>query len=46
VHRFRFFGREVISFLLILPLACRDHHRHALSSYFTYWGINLSSGRS
>src|SRR6266576_363666 len=43
VHRFRFFGREVISFLLILPLALPGIITGmALSSYFTYWGINLS----
>ena len=29
VHRFRFFGREAISFLLVLPIALPgDHHRH------------------
>jgi len=43
VHRFRFFGREMISFLLVLPIALPGIITGmALSSYFTYWGINLS----
>ena len=33
VHRFRFFGRESISFLLITGMA--------LNSYFTYWKLNF-----
>jgi putative spermidine/putrescine transport system permease protein len=43
VHRFRFFGRETISFILVLPIALPGIITGmALSSYFTYWGINLS----
>jgi putative spermidine/putrescine transport system permease protein len=43
VHRFRFFGREMISFLLVLPIALPGIITGmALSSYFTFWGINLS----
>jgi putative spermidine/putrescine transport system permease protein len=43
VHRFRFFGRETISFLLVLPIALPGIITGmALSSYFTWWGINLS----
>jgi putative spermidine/putrescine transport system permease protein len=43
VHRFRFFGREAISFLLVLPIALPGIITGmALSSYFTWWGINLS----
>jgi putative spermidine/putrescine transport system permease protein len=43
VHRFRFFGREAISFLLVLPIALPGIITGmALSSYFTFWGINLS----
>jgi putative spermidine/putrescine transport system permease protein len=43
VYRFRFFGRETISFLLVLPIALPGIITGmALSSYFTWWGINLS----
>ena len=43
VHRFRFFGREMISFVLVLPIALPGIITGmALSSYFTWWGINLS----
>jgi len=43
VHRFRFFGREMISFVLVLPIALPGIITGmALSSYFTYWNINLS----
>ena len=43
VHRFRFFGRETISFILVLPIALPGIITGmALSSYFTFWGINLS----
>jgi putative spermidine/putrescine transport system permease protein len=43
VHRFRFFGRELISFALVLPIALPGIITGmALSSYFTWWGINLS----
>jgi putative spermidine/putrescine transport system permease protein len=38
VHRFRFFGREAISFLLVLPIALPGIITGmALNSYFTFW---------
>jgi putative spermidine/putrescine transport system permease protein len=43
VHRFRFFGREAISFLLVLPLALPGIITGmALNSFFTFAGWNLS----
>jgi putative spermidine/putrescine transport system permease protein len=43
VHRFRFFGREAVSFLLVLPLALPGIITGmALNSFFTFWGIDLS----
>jgi len=43
VHRFRFFGRETISLVLILPLALPGIITGlALRSFFTFGGINLS----
>ncbi len=43
VHRFRFFGREMVSFILVLPIALPGIITGmALSSYFTFWGWNLS----
>jgi putative spermidine/putrescine transport system permease protein len=43
VHRFRFFGREVVSFVLILPLALPGIITGmALNSFFNFGGINLS----
>ncbi len=43
VHRFRFFGREVVSFLLILPLALPGIVTGlALYSFFNFNGIALS----
>src|SRR3954471_6988578 len=37
VHRFRFFGREAVSFLLVLPIALPGIITGmALNSYFTY----------
>jgi putative spermidine/putrescine transport system permease protein len=43
VHRFRFFGRETISFLLVLPIALPGIVTGmALNSYFTYWKLNFS----
>ncbi|MBA3716942.1 MAG: ABC transporter permease [Actinobacteria bacterium] len=43
VHRFRFFGREVVSFVLILPLALPGIVTGmALNSSFTVAGIDLS----
>src|SRR3954454_4840924 len=38
VHRFRFFGRESISFLLVLPIALPGIITGmALNSYFAFW---------
>ncbi len=43
VHNFRFFGREAISFLLILPLALPGIITGiALSSFFAFSGFQLS----
>ena len=43
VHRFRFFGREVISFVLVLPLALPGIITGiALTSLFTFAGTTLS----
>jgi putative spermidine/putrescine transport system permease protein len=43
VHRFRFFGREVVSFLVVLPLALPGIITGmALNSFFGFNGINLS----
>jgi putative spermidine/putrescine transport system permease protein len=43
VHRFRFFGREVVSFVVILPLALPGIITGmALNSFFAFNGINLS----
>src|SRR3954469_14802418 len=42
VHRFRFFGRDSISFLLVLPIALPGIITGmALNSYFTYWDVNF-----
>jgi putative spermidine/putrescine transport system permease protein len=43
VHRFRFFGREVVSFVVVLPLALPGIITGmALNSFFNFNGINLS----
>jgi putative spermidine/putrescine transport system permease protein len=43
VHRFRFFGREAVSFLLVLPIALPGIITGmALNSFFTFAGWNLS----
>ncbi len=43
VHRFRFFGREVVSFLLVLPLALPGIITGiALYSFFNFNGVSLS----
>jgi putative spermidine/putrescine transport system permease protein len=43
VARFRFFGREAVSFLLVLPLALPGIITGmALSSFFTFAGISVS----
>ena len=42
VHRFRFFGREAVSFLLVLPIALPGIITGmALNSYFTFWNFNF-----
>jgi putative spermidine/putrescine transport system permease protein len=42
VHRFRFFGRDAISFLLVLPIALPGIITGmALNSYFVYWNLNF-----
>ncbi len=43
VHRFRFFGREVVSFLVVLPLALPGIITGmALNAFFAFNGLNLS----
>ena len=43
VHRHRFFGRETISFIFVLPLALPGIITGmALNSFFTFNGVNLS----
>jgi putative spermidine/putrescine transport system permease protein len=43
VHRFAFFGREVFSFMLVLPIALPGIITGmALNSYFVFWGMDLS----
>ena len=47
LHRFRFFGSESISLLLVLPIALPGIITGmALNSFFQFWSVNLSSGRS
>jgi putative spermidine/putrescine transport system permease protein len=42
VHRFRFFGRETVSFVLVLPIALPGIITGmALNSYFTYFKVNF-----
>jgi len=42
VHRFRFFGRESISFLLVLPIALPGIITGmALNSFFVFWKVNF-----
>jgi putative spermidine/putrescine transport system permease protein len=42
VHRFSFFGRDAVSFLLVLPIALPGIVTGmALNSYFTFWKINF-----
>jgi putative spermidine/putrescine transport system permease protein len=44
LHRFRFFGREAISFLLVLPLALPGIITGiALNSFFSFTGIQLGT---
>jgi putative spermidine/putrescine transport system permease protein len=43
VHRFRFFGRETVSFLLVLPIALPGIITGmALNSFFVFWHTNFS----
>jgi putative spermidine/putrescine transport system permease protein len=43
VHRYRFFGRETVSFLLVLPIALPGILTGmALNSYFAFWKIDFS----
>jgi putative spermidine/putrescine transport system permease protein len=43
VHRYRFFGRELVSFVLVLPIALPGIITGmALNSYFTFWKLNFS----
>jgi putative spermidine/putrescine transport system permease protein len=43
VHRLRFFGREAVSFMLVLPIALPGIITGmALNSFFTFSGTNLS----
>jgi putative spermidine/putrescine transport system permease protein len=43
VHRLRFFGREAVSFVLVLPIALPGIITGmALNSFFTFGGVNLS----
>jgi len=42
VHRFRFFGRESVSFLLVLPIALPGIITGmALNSFFVFWSANF-----
>src|SRR5919204_3967463 len=42
VHRFRFFGRETVSFLLVLPIALPGIITGmALNSFFVFWKSNF-----
>lgn len=43
VHRFRFFGRETVSFIVVLPIALPGIITGmALNSFFVFWGLPLS----
>jgi putative spermidine/putrescine transport system permease protein len=43
VHRLRFFGREAVSFILVLPIALPGIITGmALNSFFSWGGVNLS----
>jgi putative spermidine/putrescine transport system permease protein len=43
ISRFRFFGRETLSFLLVLPIALPGVITGiALSSFYTFWGAQFS----
>ena len=43
ISRFKFFGREIFSFLLVLPIALPGVITGiALSSFYTFWGVTFS----
>jgi putative spermidine/putrescine transport system permease protein len=43
VHRFQFFGKETVSFFVVLPIALPGIITGmALNSFFVFWGIGLS----
>ena len=43
VHRFKFFGKETVSFFVVLPIALPGIITGmALNSFFVFWGIGLS----
>jgi putative spermidine/putrescine transport system permease protein len=43
VHRYRFFGRETVSLIVVLPIALPGIITGmALNSFFVFWGIGLS----
>jgi putative spermidine/putrescine transport system permease protein len=43
ISRFRFFGRETFSFLLVLPIALPGVITGiALSSFYTFWGVQFT----
>ena len=43
VHRFAFFGRETVSFIVVLPIALPGIITGmALNSFFVFWGFGLS----
>jgi putative spermidine/putrescine transport system permease protein len=43
VHRFRFFGRDTISFVFVLPIALPGIITGmALNSFFVFWKVNFS----
>ena len=43
VHRFSFFGKEIVSFAVVLPIALPGIITGmALNSFFVFWGIGLS----
>jgi len=43
VHRFEFFGKETVSFVVVLPIALPGIITGmALNSFFVFWGLGLS----
>ena len=43
ISRFQFFGREIFSFLIVLPIALPGVITGiALSSFYTFWGVQFS----